>query len=65
MGRWGKCGDVGQTEQSHSKMNKLRDLMHNMITTVNIVLNTGNLLRVQISGALITLKKWKDYEMIC
>lgn len=51
--RWSKG-----TKQQLYKMNKSRDLMHNMMTIVNnIVLNTGNMLREQISGAFITTIK--------
>lgn len=51
--RWSKG-----TKQQLYKMNKSRDLMYNMMTIVNnIVLNTGNMLREQISGAFITTIK--------
>lgn len=51
--RWSKG-----TKQQLYKMNKSRDLMYNMMTIVNnIVLNTGNMLREQISGAFITAIK--------
>lgn len=51
--RWSKG-----TKQQLYKMNKSRDLMYNMMSIVNnIVLNTGNMLREQISGAFITTIK--------
>lgn len=51
-------GDVGQCVQYCTyKMSKSRDLMYSMDTVVN-VLNTGNLLRQYIPGAVITFKKW-------
>ena len=46
------------TKQQLYKMNKSRDLMYTVMTIINnIVLNTEDLLREQISGAFITTIK--------
>ena len=56
---------VRGTKLQLCSINKPRDLIYNLMNTVNnIVLKTGSLLRGQISGALTTHKKNNCVEMI-